>query len=302
MLWRVRATLPDRPGTLAVLAASCGAAEVNILGFQIFPGVGAVTDELVLGTPGGWGPREVRHLVETSGGSHVEVTGCSEATLVDQPTRYVQAARAILEHPTSYPEVVGRLFDVDTVLAPGPDAPEREADVMQVTVGDMVMQVRRDLPFTVTEHARGAALADLVSDVVRRADDGVPGGRQETARRLGEGAVPDYVVDGTVVSAVVEDAVVGRAVVLPGDDATSRCVTLRVDPAWQRRGIGTRLLVHTCRLARALGGTEIVLTTRSGNQAVLPMVLAAGLRGRIRLSGEELTVRVSVVALRALSG
>ncbi|MCY7395044.1 MAG: hypothetical protein LH468_02640 [Nocardioides sp.] len=56
MLWRVRATLPDRPGALAVLAVlaqSCGTAEVNILGFQIFPGVGAVTDELVLRTPSG---------------------------------------------------------------------------------------------------------------------------------------------------------------------------------------------------------------------------------------------------------
>ena len=55
MLWRVRATLPDRPGALAALAAECGASGVNILGFQIFPGVAVVTDELVLDTPEGWG-------------------------------------------------------------------------------------------------------------------------------------------------------------------------------------------------------------------------------------------------------
>ena len=39
MLWRVRTTLPDRPGALAVLAQRCGAAGVNILGLQIFPGI-----------------------------------------------------------------------------------------------------------------------------------------------------------------------------------------------------------------------------------------------------------------------
>ena len=57
MLWRVRTSMPDRPGALAVLAQNCGAAGVNILGLQIFPGVEAVTDELVLRTPEGWGCR-----------------------------------------------------------------------------------------------------------------------------------------------------------------------------------------------------------------------------------------------------
>jgi len=34
-LWRVRCTLPDRPGALAALARECGASRVNILGLQI---------------------------------------------------------------------------------------------------------------------------------------------------------------------------------------------------------------------------------------------------------------------------
>ena len=38
-----------------------------------------------------------------------------------------------------------------------------------MTVGDVQVQVRRTAPFTATEHARGAAMADLVSDVLRRA-------------------------------------------------------------------------------------------------------------------------------------
>ena len=68
MLWRVRATLPDRPGALAVLATECGTSEVNILGFQVFPGVDMVTDELVLDTPSGWNADDVAALVERSSG------------------------------------------------------------------------------------------------------------------------------------------------------------------------------------------------------------------------------------------
>ena len=41
-----------------------------------------------------------------------------------------------------------------------------------MTVGDVQVQVRRTAPFTATEHARGAALADLVTDVLDRGRDG----------------------------------------------------------------------------------------------------------------------------------
>ncbi len=50
-------------------------------------------------------------------------------------------------------------------------------------------------------------------------------------------------------------------------------------------------------MAAARGATELVLTTHADNQAVLPMVLAAGLRGRIRMSGDRLTVRIPLAAM-----
>jgi hypothetical protein len=68
MLWRVRTTLPDRPGTLAALAHECGEAGVNILGMQIFPGADDVTDEFVLRTPDGWGVPEITTLMQSTGG------------------------------------------------------------------------------------------------------------------------------------------------------------------------------------------------------------------------------------------
>ena len=54
------------------------------------------------------------------------------------------------------------------------------------------------------------------------------------------------------------------------------------------------------RLANARGATEVVLSTRADNQAVLPMVLAAGMRGRIRMAADRLTVRVPVRELKPL--
>ena len=61
---------PTGPGALAVLAAATAAtAGVNILGLQIFPGVEAVTDELVLRTPEDWGVPEIARLIEAPAGS-----------------------------------------------------------------------------------------------------------------------------------------------------------------------------------------------------------------------------------------
>jgi len=295
MLWRVRTTLPDRPGALAMLAATCGEAGVNILGLQIFPGVESVTDELVLSTPDDWTAADLADLVGRSGGLSVSAGPCTEAALTDQPTRYVQAARTILAQPASFPEVVARLFDAESDPAVG----VVDTDVMEMTVGDVQVQVRRTAPFTATEHARAAAMADLVSDVLERTRESAM--TPSMGRRVGGGATPEYVAEGDSISAMIDGQAVGLAVVRPpAEEPDVRPVTLRVDPAWQRRGIGTRLLVDAARLANAMGASEILLTTRSDNQAVLPMVMAAGLRGRIRMAADTLTVRVPVRDLKPL--
>jgi ribosomal protein S18 acetylase RimI-like enzyme len=295
----VRASLPDRPGALAALTAQCAERGVDIKGVQIFPGTDAVTDELVMGTPEGWTEHELALLVESAGWTHLAAQEVTEAALTDQPTRYVQAARTVLARPTSFPEVVAQLFDAESEPHPG-DGPVQDA--MEMTVGEVVVQVRRAAPFTDIERARGAAMADLVSDVLQRTKESAAIGTSSHGRRLGGGAVPSYVVEGDSVSAVLDGVVVGLATVQPAlpDDPDVRPVTLRVDPSFQRRGIGTRLLTDSARLAHMMGADEIVLSTRADNQAVLPMVLAAGMRGRIRMAADQLTVRVPVRDLKPL--
>jgi len=305
MLVRVRTTMPDRPGALATLAQRCGEQDVNILAMQIFPGIESVTDEFVLRTPDGMSEQAVAALLQSTGGTGVVVQPCTEEALADQPARYVRAARTILERPMSFPEVVARLFDAEAE----PSDPTEVHDTMEMTVGDVQVQVHRTAPFTDTEHARGAALADLVDDVLRRSRESAAIGANPTGRRLGGGATPELEVSGDTVTALLDGMPVGVAQVQPPVAAEDghldegeeiRPLSLRVDSGWQRRGIGTRLLVDACKLAHTLGAAEVLLTTRSDNQAVLPLVMAAGLRGRIRMAADVLTVRVPVRDLKPL--
>ncbi|MFS3130131.1 GNAT family N-acetyltransferase [Nocardioides sp. Bht2] len=295
MLWRVRTTLPEQPGALAALATACGKAGVNILAMQIFPGVDAVTDEFVLRTADGWSEANVVALVERSGGAATSCLPCSEEALVDQPARHVRAARAVLAQPAAFPDTVAKLLDAEAE----PTLDDVRRDVMELAVGEVTVQIWRAAPFTRTEHARGAELAGLVAEVLERGRLAAPV-VPVPGRRLSPGDAPRYEVRQTSVAATVNGTVVALAALGVADLTPGvRECTLRVDPAWRRRGIGTRLLAEAARLAGGLGLEELSLRTSADNQAVLPMVLSAGLRARIKMSADLLTVQVPVRQLTA---
>lgn len=294
MLWRVRTSLPDRPGALAALAQECGKAEVNILGLQVFPGVHSVVDELILRTPDEWCESDIAELVARSDGATVNAVRCDEAALTDQPTRYVEAARAVLTQPSSFPWVVATLFDA----APG--TADADMDAMDLVVDEVAVQIHRAAPFTATEHARAEAMAGLVSDVLSREQ---PIFTSSPERRMGGSSAHEsleYAVTNAAVTALVDGRPVGHARLRAAgtEDPTTRPVDLEIDPVFRRRGIGTRLLTEICRLAASQGAEQVLLSASAGNQAVMPMVLAAGMRGRIRMAGDVLTVRITVTGLR----
>ncbi|WP_036555559.1 GNAT family N-acetyltransferase [Nocardioides insulae] len=299
MLWRVRTTLPDRPGALAVLAARCGEAGVNILGLQIFPGIEEVTDELILRTPEQWTTAEVGALLDSAGGRAVVALPCTESALTDQPARYVQAARALLARPTAFPEILADLFDAEPDPVNGTGH-----DTLEVTLRDVTMQVHRAAPFTPTERARGEALAAVVDVVLSRAPSQGTGSVTTTVAASGRGEVEHLVgvdsvralIGGEVVGTASVGAVIGRDL----DGGEVRDVDLSVETGWQRQGIGSGLLLAAARLAQSKGAAEVRLVTWAGNPAVLPMTLGAGLRARIRMSGDELVVRLPVSDLRPL--
>ena len=293
MLWRARTTLPDRPGALASLAQECGAARVNILGLQVFPAGSDVTDELVIDAPVDWTSEDVAVLLKRAGGSAIVVQPAQPESLSDQPIRFVEAARAMIAEPMSFPQVLADLFDAEAE----PPIGSTPSNMLETRVSDVVVQTYREAPFTNTERARAGVLAALVDDVLAA--------RLARTPSVPESTEPEYVSDDHCVYAWVAGSVIGSARI--GEriaDPHGHVRGLRVDVTlpWQRQGIGRRLLVEAARLAHGLGADEILLTTESTNQSVLPMVLAAGLRGRIRMAGDLLTVRVSVRELRLPGG
>ncbi len=166
MLWRVRATLADRPGALASLAQHCGEREVNILALQIFPGVDGVTDELVLSAPDGWTLPDVAALVEAAGGTRVSVGACTEQALVDGPTRYLTAVRQVLHGADRLPMVLARLLDAAPADAATPQARLTAVqDSLAVGSGAERVELRRTTPFTATEHARATSFVEAVAEM-----------------------------------------------------------------------------------------------------------------------------------------
>ncbi|HEX6876415.1 MAG TPA: GNAT family N-acetyltransferase [Nocardioidaceae bacterium] len=159
MLWQVRASLQDRPGALAALAASCGDQLVNILGLQIFPGPdGRVVDELVLHTPGGWSRPDVEQLCVLAGVDDPVVVAGSPHALEDQPVRYMRAAQVVMERPELLTEQLCRLLDA----SPADGLPGLPELVLDDPFGPAVA-LSRMVPFTDTELARASELRRLAA-------------------------------------------------------------------------------------------------------------------------------------------
>jgi GNAT superfamily N-acetyltransferase len=100
--------------------------------------------------------------------------------------------------------------------------------------------------------------------------------------------------------ATVDDEVVGLASLSDSEDSATE-VSVLVEDAWQRRGLGARLLSSAARLARGRGATEVVLRSPTHNPALIPLAFASGMRARIRLDGQAVVVTVGIDGLKPLT-
>ena len=341
MLFRVRTTMSDRPGSLAALARGCGEQGANILGLQIFPGVEGVTDEVVLRAPDSWGLAEVAELVEGAGGTHVTVGPCTEHALVDGPIQYLHGLRRLAHDTRALADVLARLLDATPAL-PEHDELEAVQDTLTVAVGPHRVTLRRTAPFTATEHARAVAFAEVASELVG-ADpldpvhdepaapspypSGLPTVRlatfDDTAAlvRMHGRCSADSVYRRYAAPLARIDERFARRLLLAGNGALvatvgdevvgiasiSTCenaiaeVSLLVEDGWQRRGLGTQLLSGAARLARGQGAAEVVLRSRTHHPSLMSLAFACGLRARIRLDGDTVVVTVGVESLKPLT-
>ena len=255
MFYRVRASLTERPGALALLASRCGEAGLNILGLQIFPDLGRVTDELVISVPETWTAGAVAELVSGAGGDEVSVEPCTTHDLIDQPTRWLTAAQDVVADPALLPTLLEKL------LGPHPEK------------------------WSATEHSRAAALTSLAESVGE-------GSSQHHTAAVEYDETPNGLV------ARIGGHIVGVAAFAQTE---GRELTIEVAPAWRRLGIGTQLLTRSAAQEAAHGADEMVVLAPAEDQGFVSMVSGAGLRARLKLSGELLKATIVVTGVHRLT-
>ncbi|MER6448908.1 GNAT family N-acetyltransferase [Streptomyces venezuelae] len=204
-LWRMRTTVRDEPGSLAVLCTALARNGADILTLQTHPlPEGGTVDEFLLRAPQELPSAELTRAISRAGGHSTWIERADAHDLVDTPTRVLGlATRTALdaaELPLALRQLLGRCT-IHSIPATtlsgrpnaGADAPVEgvlEATVMRLRdpSGGAITVERPYLPFTPTEFARARALVELDARLgprVPRSQDvlTLPEGNEITVRR-----------------------------------------------------------------------------------------------------------------------
>ncbi|MCF3961616.1 GNAT family N-acetyltransferase [Streptomyces fuscigenes] len=210
-LWRMRATVEDRPGSLARLCGALAARQVDILTLQTHPLTAGTVDELLLRAPAALLLDDLVSAARRGGGTDVRAERADAHDLVDAPARALElAARTALdpaELPLALRALLGRC-SVRTVPAYSPTGvPSAESApsdgvlhgtsmLLRDSTGGTVVVERPSLPFTPSEFARARALVALDARLGPRRPYGrrggpLPGGEDVTIGEAGPEALPE---------------------------------------------------------------------------------------------------------------
>ncbi|MFB7917301.1 GNAT family N-acetyltransferase [Streptomyces sp. NPDC056061] len=207
VLWRMRTTVRDAPGSLAALCATLARHRVDILTLQTHPPAQGSVDEFLLRAPAALPAQQLSRAVSAAGGGSVRIERADTRDLVDIPTRVLGlATRTALdaaELPLELRQLLGRctirslpavpvaghaaegIVPVDGVL---------EEHVMRLRdpSGGVITVERPYLPFSPVEFARARALVELDARLGPRVPRGahvltLPEGDAITVRRADGG-------------------------------------------------------------------------------------------------------------------
>ncbi|MGP4047362.1 GNAT family N-acetyltransferase [Streptomyces sp. 2A115] len=176
VIWRMRTTVRDEPGTLAALCTALAGQRVDILSLQTHPLAEGTVDEFLLRAPAEVAGSEVTRAVAQAGGTGTWIERADAHDLVDAPTRVLGlATRTALdaaELPLALRQLLGRCT-IRSIPAGSVGAGRaEEAAPVEGALEDTVMRLRAPeggvitverpyLPFTPTEFARARALVEL---------------------------------------------------------------------------------------------------------------------------------------------
>ncbi|MEU4621412.1 GNAT family N-acetyltransferase [Actinoplanes sp. NPDC023801] len=334
-LWRVRATVDDRPGYLSVLTASLALRSVNILAVQVHTTEDGAVDDFLVDAPDNLVEADLLAAVAKGRGRDAFVARAEAQGLADQPTRALALAGRLVHEPESLGEALVTLLDATEVRwrPQGGDLPGFHGGRMVLTdPAGGALEVLRALPaFTPAEFARAQALVEVAGGVHRQYREQValllPDGTETLLRAAGPddmAAVAEFhdecspaalrqrypagvpaegrlrrllePAGGTTLLAVTPGgAVVAMATLLAEGDLGE--VRVLVADDWQRRGLGTALLRRLRAHATRSGVAAMVAHIGAGNVAMLRTLRRVG-SGPIERDGAMVTVTLRTAGPR----
>src|SRR5512142_3212773 len=98
-LWRIRASVDDRPGYLSVLTASLALRSVNILSVAVHAAEGGGVDEFLVDAPGALTEEDLLAAVVKGRGRDPWIARADARGLVDPPARALGLAARVLRDP-----------------------------------------------------------------------------------------------------------------------------------------------------------------------------------------------------------
>src|SRR5689334_20909893 len=136
-LWRIRATVDDRPGYLSVLTASLALRSVNILAVGVHTTEAGAVDDFLVDAPDALSETDLLAAVTRGRGRDPFIGRAAAQGLADQPTRALALAGRLVNDPDALGETLAALLDANDVRW-RPDQPaERPGFVLgRMTLAD----------------------------------------------------------------------------------------------------------------------------------------------------------------------
>jgi hypothetical protein len=165
-LWRMRTTVDDKPGFLALLTASLALRSVNILSVQVHTTEAGAVDEFLIDAPDDLTEADLAEAVARGRGRETWLSRTDIRGLVDEPTRVLGLAARVAADPGELePALVSMLGDCEVTwrhdLTGGKEGYTADTMVLTDPAGGSLV-IRRPAPgFTPAEYARAHAMVRL---------------------------------------------------------------------------------------------------------------------------------------------
>jgi hypothetical protein len=171
-LWRLRTTVDDRPGFLAVLTASLALKSVNILSVQVHGTETGAVDDFLIDAPSDLTEPELLAAVVKGRGRDPWVRRSEAQRLVDAPTEILGAAIRVIRDPDTLISALDYVMLASTVRSVPADPslqPGFTANRIQILdpAGGMIVIERPAPSYTPAEYTRARALVDVAIEVRR---------------------------------------------------------------------------------------------------------------------------------------